>query len=341
MATRASPAATAEARLLKLAAFLHDQHEPVSREAIYEAFPDDYRGTAAARERKFTRDKDALLSLGLALRFVEEEGERGAYVLDITSSFLPQLSFTPEEAAVVWTAGQAALVNHDHPLAEDLETALRKLVVGARGLPPKAATLEAEPRVEDPRRARRLLAVVANALATRKRVRLHYRNSSGNETDRFLDVYGYAWRRGEWIVVGHCHLRNATRIFYLRRFVSLKPAPVEARGPDYRIPTSFDIRQWSRQEPWDYLAHDARRATVRFRGTLAAVARRLLVGAKWTAEADGSQTGRLDVRNLPGLVRQVLAWGPETELLEPEDGRAMAREMLGVLAGKLAREVSP
>ena len=136
VAPRPNRAASAEARLLKLAAFLHDRHGPVSREDVYEAFPDDYRGSAAAREKKFTRDKDALLALGLALQFVEGEGENGAYVLDISSSFLPNLSFTPEEAAVVWAAGQAALVNHEHPLAEDLETALRKLAVGTTGMPP-------------------------------------------------------------------------------------------------------------------------------------------------------------------------------------------------------------
>jgi proteasome accessory factor B len=341
MATRPTPAANAEARLLRLAAFLHDQREPVSREAVYEAFPDDYRGTAAAREKKFTRDKDALLALGLALRFVEEEGDRGAYVLDLSSSFLPQLSFTPEEAAVVWTAGQAALVNHDHPLAEDLETALRKLAVGAKGVPPRAAALEVEPPAGDPRQARKLLAVVAEALAGRKRLRLRYRNAAGVETDRLLDVYGYAWRRGEWIVVGHCHLREATRVFYLRRFLSVKLAPVALRGPDYRIPAGFDVRSWSRQEPWDYLAHEARPAAVRFRGSLAAVARRILPGARWTTETDGSRTGRLEVRYLPGLVRQALAWGPEAELLEPEDGRAMARDMLDGLSARLAREVAP
>jgi predicted DNA-binding transcriptional regulator YafY len=89
---------SAEARLLKLAAYLHDQGAPVTREEIYEAFPDDYRGSDAAREKKFTRDKDALLALGLALQFDEGEGENGAYVLDVSSSFLPKLSFTPEEA---------------------------------------------------------------------------------------------------------------------------------------------------------------------------------------------------------------------------------------------------
>ena len=332
--------AGAEARLLRLAAFLHDQREPVAREAIYEAFPEDYRGSDAAREKKFTRDKDALLALGIALRFVEEEGEKGAYVLDVSSSFLPELAFTAEEAAVVWAAGQAALVNHDHPLAEDLETALRKLAVGAKGLPPRAANLETDRRIEDSRRVRKLLDVVAGALADRKRVRLRYRNAGGTETDRLLDVYGYAWRRGEWIVVGHCHLRDATRVFYLRRFLSVRPAPARPRGPDYRVPANFDIRAWSRQEPWDYLAHPPRAAAVRFGGTLAPLARRLLPGATWSAEPDGSRTGRVDVRNLAGLVRQVLAWGPEAELAEPEDGRAMARRMLDALSVRLSQEAA-
>ncbi len=38
---------------------------------------------------------------------------------------------------------------------------------------------------------------------------------------------------------------------------------------------------------------------------------------------------RLEVRNLRGLVRQALAWGPEAEVLEPEEARATAREILG------------
>jgi proteasome accessory factor B len=340
MARRAHPGGGAEGRLLRLAAFLLEERGPVSREAIYEAFPDDYAGTAAAREKKFTRDKDALLSLGIALRFVEDEGESGAYVLDLSSSFLPELTFTPEEAAVVWAAGQAALRNHDHPLAEDLETALRKLTVGAKGLAPRAATLEAAPGAEHPVRVRRLLAVVSGAIAERKRVRLRYRNASGVETDREVDLYGYAWRRGEWIVVGHCHLRGATRVFYLRRFLSVKLAPVRLREPDYQIPSSFHVRAWSRQQPWDYLAHDAREATVRFRGSLAPVARRLVPGVRFVAEPDGALLGRLQVRNLAGLVRQVLAWGPEAELVDPEEGRAMAREMLAALSGRLGQEAA-
>ncbi len=53
-----------------------------------------------------------------------------------------------------------------------------------------------------------------------------------------------------------------------------------------------------------------------------------LPGTKSTIDAEGRRTFRLEVRNLRGLVRQALAWGPEAELIEPPEGRAMALEIL-------------
>ena len=79
---------------------------------------------------------------------------------------------------------------------------------------------------------------------------------------------------------------------------------------------------------------------MKFRGSLAGVAPRLLPGAAFTRESDNSRVARLVVKNLGGLVRQALAWGPEAELLEPADGRAMAREILLALSGRLGRETA-
>ncbi|HTO76500.1 MAG TPA: WYL domain-containing protein, partial [Thermoanaerobaculia bacterium] len=61
---------------------------------------------------------------------------------------------------------------------------------------------------------------------------------------------------------------------------------------------------------------------------LAPMAARLLRGAKVTAASGGARVAALSVRNLEGLVRQVLAWGPEAEIVEPDEGRVIAREML-------------
>lgn len=327
--------ASAEARLLRLAAWFADQGRPVTREDVYDAFPDDYIGSAAAREKKFTRDKVDLEALGVPVRHVAELGEAGAYVVDTGSAFLPRLEFPAQEAAAVWLAGQSALRSHDHPLREDLELALRKLVVGAKGLPPRAATLESDGVDPEPAATKRLLEKLSTALQRRHRMLLRYRRPGLDATERQVDVYGYAWRRGEWLFAGHCYLRHATRVFFLRRVEAMKLVPRDPRRPDYDIPASFDVRAWSRQQPWDYLVHEPREASVRFRGSLAAVAPKLLPGARLTTEPDNSRTARLTVRNLAALVRQALAWGPEAELLEPADGRALAREMLAGLRGKL------
>jgi hypothetical protein len=71
------------------------------------------------------------------------------------------------------------------------------------------------------------------------------------------------------------------------------------------------------------------------------MAPKLLPRAAFTREPDGSRVARLVVKNLGGLVRQALAWGPDAELLEPADGRAMAREILLALSGRLDREAAP
>jgi predicted DNA-binding transcriptional regulator YafY len=341
MASTPPPRPSAEARLLRLVAFLHERREPVSREEIFAAFPRDYTGNDAAREKKWTRDKQDLKRLGIPVGFLEEEGTNGAYLLDPSACALPRLEFTPEEAAVLWTAGQAALRTHDHPLRDDLELALRKLVVGAKGLPPRAAPLETEGTELERSRLRDWLETLTDAVERRKRVRLTYRRADGSTPERFVDVYGYAWRRGQWIMVGHCHLRNAVRVFLLDRVQRLALAPADPKRPDYRVPADFDLRDWSRQEAWDYRIHEPRPATVRFTGSLARIAAQLLPRAQVSAGPAGSRQASLAVRNLRGLVRQVLAWGPEAELLEPAEGRALAREMLEGLRSRLGTGGTP
>jgi predicted DNA-binding transcriptional regulator YafY len=355
---RRSEKATTEARLLGLASYILSQGEPVTRSQIYAAFPQDYGGKADAAERKFSRDKDALRRLGFHLE-AEPLGSDDAgttnvgYAIDARACALPAIEFTPEEAAQVWTAGAAALRFSVHPLRDELESALRKLVVGAKGLPPPRAvateTLAAEGRMAGDRSLAKVLDGVIDAWERRKRITLDYwRVATGEITRRDVDVYGWAQRRGEWILVGFCHLRKGVRIFYLSRVKRLKVngrplAERKHRAGDYDIPDDFDVRRWSRQQIWDYDVHPPRPAAVRFTGSLARLAKQLLPTAKIEPEMPrdasasskeaGARIARLEVRNLRGLVRQALAWGPEAELLEPEDARELAREILaGVVA---------
>jgi proteasome accessory factor B len=317
----------------------------VTRGQIFEAFPDAYDGKPDAAERKFSRDKDALRRLGFNLETEELGGrdEQIGYAIDARTSMLPPIDLTPDEAAAVWTAGVGALRLSLHPLHEELEIALRKLVVGAKGLPPRAAATE-ELATEHGTDAEKLLPKLVQSWERRKRVRISYwRVASSEIVERDVDVYGWARRRAEWIFVGHDHLRNATRIFYLSRVRALRTvappkAEAEARARrglegDYDVPRSFDVRRWSRQQIWDYDVHPATAATVRFRGSLAGIAKQLLPSAQVTTDASGARIARLEVRNLRGLVRQALAWGPEAEVMEPPEARATAREILASAAG--------
>jgi proteasome accessory factor B len=333
-----------EARLLRLAAWILARAEPVTRREIFEAFPDAYGGEPDAAERKLSRDKDALKRLGFNLETEELGGreEQVGYAIDARTSMLPPIDLDPEEAAAVWTAGVGALRLSLHPLRDELESSLRKLVVGVKGLPPRAAATE-ELATPASAEAEKLLPRLVEAWERRTRLRISYwRVSSGEVIVRDVDVYGWARRRGEWIFVGFDHLRDAVRIFYLSRVRALTPVRlprVEAerrkrrgRKGDYDVPESFDIRRWSRQQIWDYAVHPPMAASVRFRGSLAGIARQLLPTSVVTTDASGARVARLAVRNLRGLVRQALAWGPDAELVEPPEARAMAREILASVA---------
>jgi proteasome accessory factor B len=332
-----------EARLLRLAAWILSQPEPVTRARIYAAFPDEYGGKADAAERKFTRDKDALRRLGFHLETEELGGreEQIGYSIDARASLLPVIELSADEAAAAWTAGVSALRLSLHPLRDELEGALRKLVVGTKALPPRAAATE-EISTEEGADEDAFLPKLADAWERRRRIRISYwRAATGKVVERDVDVYGWARRRGEWIFVGHDHLRNAVRIFYLSRvralrIVGLPKDEAQARARrgregDYDIPENFDIRRWSRQQIWDYDVHPPTAATVRFRGSLAPIAKQLLPPATVTTDESGARIARLEVRNTRGLVRQALAWGPEAEVTAPPEARAIAREILASL----------
>jgi proteasome accessory factor B len=349
-ARRPGAAGAGERRLLRLAAWMMDRSEPFSREDLLEAFARDYTGRDEARHKKFERDKDAIERMGVALRTMEDDRTR--YLVDRTALHLARLAFEDAEAAVVWMAGRAALRAGDHPLRDELESALRKLTVGAKGLPPAVPTPEPIAPPPATQALSERLATLADAVQRRRRLHLVYRGgAAGTETVRDVDVFGYGLRRGEWFFVGHCHLRDERRLFYVRRVVTLEARPARAdhqcavpkdhKGGDYRVPADFELDQWRLQQPWDYRAHEPREAAVRLSGALARMARDLLPGCRVALQDDGSRLATLTVRNLDGLVRQVLAWGEGAELVAPPEGRARARAVLDRLSAALAREVAP
>lgn len=318
-----------EERLLQLTAWLLAREEPASFEEIREAFPHAYEGSPEAVDKRWTRDKQSLHEAGVPIEFVEGDAERAeGYFIDPRAYALPELHLAPEEAAVLWTAGRAAMRMSALPWRAELESALRKLQCESHTPPATRPALPAlffgPPAASD---QATWLERLGDAVRRRKRIRLGYVGGSGRRTDREVDVYGFAWRRGVWLFAGHCHLRQALRVFYVGRVASLTLNPAHASQPDYDVPADFDIRTFSSQQPWEYWFEKPTEVQVQLTGALAPLAASLLPGSQ-VSDTTGGVLATVQARDLPTLVRHVLTLGEDAEVVSPPRARALAREAL-------------
>src|SRR5512138_1212427 len=199
-------------RLLDLAALLLKAAEPVSWREIQEQFPDDYAGTGEAAIRKFERDKADLLELGIPVHYAAgDEDLPAGYLIDKDEFYLPDLRLPPEDLALLYVAGSAALAQGTFPYARDLAHALNKLSFAASA--PGASEAAAQ--------VVRWLDELSRAIAHRKRVHLVYRKAAAREpSEREVDPYGLYQKGGAWYLAGWCHARKALRSFLLSRIVA-------------------------------------------------------------------------------------------------------------------------
>lgn len=326
-------------RLLDLAALLLKAAEPVSWREIQEQFPEDYAGKGEAAIRKFERDKADLLELGIPVRYVAgDEDLPAGYVIDRDEFYLPDLKLAPEDLALLYVAGSAALANGSFPYVRDLAHALNKLSFAARAPgASEAAALAARRLSADDERpdggVAGRLEELSRAVAQRKRVHLVYHGAERRErTERDVEPYGLFQQGGAWYLVGWCRLRDALRTFHLARVESVEVNAAAPRTPDFAARKDFSLADHARREPWEYGHHAPVRCTVRLE---AAASAEVLAsfGPRARIEEEGSgAVVEIDATNLEGLLRHVLALGDRAEVLAPKRLRERAREVLAGLA---------
>ena len=230
-------------RLLDLVALLLDARQPVSWRQIRAAFPDDYGETLSddAADRKFERDKSELLELGIPLAFLQanDEDEPAGYVVEKSAYYLPEVGLKPDELAVLYAAGSAALASGAFPGSQDLAHALRKIGFFA-GVPLPVPRVRLElGGVADSQGLPERLEQLWGAISTHKFIDLQYFSPRKNETtERRLDPYGLALRRGLWSLVGHCHLRGGVRTFHVHR---VRQLTINTKSPR----TPLRSKRWS------------------------------------------------------------------------------------------------
>jgi proteasome accessory factor B len=316
-------------RLLDLVALLLDAREPTSWAELREQFPDDYgKGSDEAAERKFERDKAELLELGIPITYVQGDDDRkDGYIVDREAYYLPEAGLTPEELAVLYAAGSAALSSGAFPAQGDLAHALRKIGFYAREeLSPPRVRMELGSISSGAEVARKLDALWG-AASGRKWVQMTYFSPRENSvTHRKVDPYGLALRQGIWSLVGYCHLRKDLRTFQVHRIRELELNAAKPRSPDFEVPATFKLDNYVATHPWQHRIHAPVKVELSLSEELAAQKDALFPGAE-----GGPSQPTIVVTYLEGLLRHVLPLGPGCQVQGPpeavEQWRRLARRV--------------
>jgi proteasome accessory factor C len=168
-----------------------------------------------------------------------------------------------------------------------------------------------------------LLGRLRHAYRERRKVRIAYRKAqSETAAERVACPFAILFASGQWYLVGHCDDVDEIRVFRVDRIQEL-----EALEDRFERPDSFEVSELFR-DGRAFASATAEKVRVRFAPRV----------ARWIAErdgrrpdADGSYVQELPLADLDWLVRYVLQYGPEGEVLEPAVARdAVAARLRGL-----------
>ncbi|MEX2146363.1 MAG: WYL domain-containing protein [Candidatus Rokuibacteriota bacterium] len=186
------------------------------------------------------------------------------------------------------------------------------------------------------------LDAIHTAIAERRSVELRYYSMSRDtETERRVDPYHVTWFDGGLYLVGHCHVREAVRIFAVERIRAVEP--LAAR---FTRPADFDPERYLR-DAWGIIQGDLVTVQVVF---APAVARYVRL-RRWhpSQEVHDLPGGRLAltlrVADTLEVRRWLMGFGAEAEVLAPlalrEALRQEAEAMVQMLNGRAKGSTPP
>ncbi|MCW2898690.1 MAG: type 11 transcriptional regulator [Streptosporangiaceae bacterium] len=187
--------------------------------------------------RTVERDINALQQSGVPI--YAEPGRTGGYCLDKART-LPPVNLTPGEAVAMAVALRRL---EGTPFQATAGSALRKLVAAMQS-DDAAAARDLAGRIHlvgDAGTTPSVPRMVADALATRRVLRIGYGDREGAVTTREIEPLGYVGKETHWYLVAWCRLRDALRAFRIDRITSVSvtaevPAPRSLRREDLDIP---------------------------------------------------------------------------------------------------------
>ncbi|WP_395106145.1 helix-turn-helix transcriptional regulator [Actinomadura sp. SCN-SB] len=181
--------------------------------------------------RTIERDIAALQQAGVPI--FADVGRNGGYTLD-RSRTLPPLNFTPAEAvAIAIMLGRA----DGTPFSRSARTALHKILSVMSAADGQSAR-ELAGRIRfmtdpDSDRPSSVPAVLEQAMAARRVVRLTYVDKDGAETERDVEPVAFNGTTHTWYLIAWCRLRRDSRVFRVDRV--RRACLLEETAPDRQV----------------------------------------------------------------------------------------------------------
>jgi predicted DNA-binding transcriptional regulator YafY len=261
---------------------------------------------------------------------LEFDRAKGSYLLTEPMTSLPQVALSQGELIALYFAEKVLAQYRGTPFERDLESAFRKiqelLPQEVKVSPAKLddfLSFDAGP-LHTP--DAEVFRTVLTALRTRRRVLIRYRSlSSDRTTERRVHPYHVFNHRGDWYLAAWDEARRDVRIFALHRVRRATPTT-----GSYEVPADFSFRKFMADAFGVQKGDKPVDVAIRF----AARQARWIRERRWHRSArvqeglDGSLVLNLRVAETSEIVRWVLQFGSEAEVLEPPSLRAAVAEQL-------------
>lgn len=353
-------------RILNLIAFLLRSKRPVPVEQILSKVRGyDDEAQRDSLMRRFERDKKVLRDMGIPLQYNKLSQGIEGYFISQRDYFLGQVSLPAESLDLLKALAHASGRQASGQIQEDLRSALIKLGFDSKNDSEETSTkafrgefldLKLEGQEGD------AVNKLSEAVLRRIPVRFTYytigRDATGlREVDPYgLGFAGQAWHKGAWYLVGFCHLRQAIRVFKVKRIQgAVEFIDAEVGDDRFQFPENFRLRDHIARPLWelDDLApalrgqggeagQESAKARIKVAHSLLSQLKELVPAAKTTFEDQSGAILELPVLRSRPFLRFLLSYSGHIEILDPpelkESLREFAREVLGLYQNSHGKE---
>ncbi|MGH7738221.1 MAG: helix-turn-helix transcriptional regulator [Candidatus Tyrphobacter sp.] len=193
------------------------------------------------------------------------------------------------------------------------------------------------PEVRLDERGEHAFSLLSAAQRAKRSVRFGYVDNNGSCSIRTADPHGFVVSSGRIYCVAYDHARKDRRSFAVDSVSDL-----ETLAATFAAPADFDIETWAGSSISGVM-HGGAPSDVRVRFSprvaKAALAARVVAERDVARDEDGFVEIAFHVDDVDEIVRWVLSWGDQAEILEPASARSRIGSLLRSIEEKYAQRV--